>query len=543
MENKKKDVSLYSQTLTVLFILLFMGSVFIVSNRNFDLFETYRKYWTIVIGLLFIIVACTNITANKGRMNLSIDTILKGVFAAGVLESFFALAQLFKFLPSFNRYYTYTGSFDNPAIFAMLLSVSTPIAVYFAIHETVSLKRKTVWWIAALSLLVFIAFSESRTGLLAAILSSATVALSESEKLRKRLFNLHSLILLLPLAILLFYLIYRFKADSANGRILIWRIVMDMVKERPLMGFGPHGFSANYMEYQASYFLNNPQSRFLLLADNVNNPFNEFLLVLVNYGMMGLTIVFCTLVLIIKRIREFNGSCRSVITGLTIVLIIWSLFSYPFSIPFVWVITLLILTIAFKLVIQRTYKYSCPIIFVSCAVCMLLTLYRYFPEREWSMVSFRSQNEGKDIVLSDYIRLYERLSNNRRFLYNYGAELHYYGYYDESIDVLKECSSKLNDYDVQMLIGNCLQHTGDTLGAIERYCYANRMVPSRFLPQYNIMNLYIVSGDTVQAVRVANTILQKDVKIERSKAVQRIIREAGELLQTQNSQITTEITD
>lgn len=84
MENKKKDVSLYSQTLTVLFILLFMGSVFIVSNRNFDLFETYRKYWTIVIGLLFIIVACTNITANKGRMNLSIDTILKGVFAAGV---------------------------------------------------------------------------------------------------------------------------------------------------------------------------------------------------------------------------------------------------------------------------------------------------------------------------------------------------------------------------------------------------------------------------------------------------------------------------
>ena len=82
-----------------------------------------------------------------------------------------------------------------------------------------------------------------------------------------------------------------------------------------------------------------------------------------------------------------------------------------------------------------------------------------------------------------------------------------------------------------MLLGDCLQHTGDTVGAIERFHYASSMVPSKFLPLYYIMNLYIASGDTIQAVQVADLILHKEVKIDRSKAVQRIIREASEIIQ------------
>lgn len=38
--------------------------------------------------------------------------------------------------------------------------------------------------------------------------------------------------------------LYHFKAASADGRLLIWKVTMQMVKEKPLAGFGSHGFRA-----------------------------------------------------------------------------------------------------------------------------------------------------------------------------------------------------------------------------------------------------------------------------------------------------------
>lgn len=38
--------------------------------------------------------------------------------------------------------------------------------------------------------------------------------------------------------------LYHFKAAFADGRLLIWKVTMQMVKEKPLAGFGPHGFRA-----------------------------------------------------------------------------------------------------------------------------------------------------------------------------------------------------------------------------------------------------------------------------------------------------------
>ena len=67
-----------------------------------------------------------------------------------------------------------------------------------------------------------------------------------------------------------------------------------------------------------------------------------------------------------------------------------------------------------------------------------------------------------------------------------------------------------------MLLADCHQNLGDTLAAIDCYNYASRMVPSKFLSQYQIMNLYLAHGDTVNAVNAANAILTKDVMLHSS---------------------------
>lgn len=528
MDSNNDKINVSDRLMAVLFMLLFMGSVFIVSGRDYDLFDTYRKYWTITFGLLFIIYVSVCVLIKKGKVRTPIDTILKTVFVTGVLECIYALAQFFKILPTYNRYYAYTGSFDNPAVFAMLLSVCVSIAVFYANNKTISRKGRTIWWTGAAGMLVFICFSESRTGFISAIISSSVVLLSASDILRKKLLNRKVVFILIPLVVLLLFLLYRFKADSANGRLLMWRVSMEMIKEHPILGFGPDGFTAHYMEYQAQYLTENPDSMFILLADNVNNPFNEYLLVLVNFGLVGFSLLLILLVLLFKSLKSLSEVYKPLMIGLAVGIMIWSFFSYPFSVPFVWVIAMLISLVAFIPYGCKQYAKIC-VTLILCKVSLVVTVHSFIFEREWKIISQRSMFGETETVLPDYARLYEQLNTNWKFMYNYGAELHFSKHYKESLSILEECQTMLNDYDVQMLIGDCLQNIGDTIAAIVHYNHAGKMVPSKFLPQYYIMNLCLYKGDTLNAVITANAILTKEVKVNQSKAIQRIISEAQEI--------------
>ncbi len=71
--------------------------------------------------------------------------------------------------------------------------------------------------------------------------------------------------------------LYHYKKDSADGRLLIWQCTWNMIKERPLYGYGYGGFQANYMDEQAQFFRTHPNSRYAQLADDVKSPFNEYL--------------------------------------------------------------------------------------------------------------------------------------------------------------------------------------------------------------------------------------------------------------------------
>ena len=70
-----------------------------------------------------------------------------------------------------------------------------------------------------------------------------------------------------------------------------------MIKDNPVTGYGSGGFLANYMNYQAEYFARDTDSKYAILAGDVKHPFNEYILLVVNYGLIGfllfLAFVFC----------------------------------------------------------------------------------------------------------------------------------------------------------------------------------------------------------------------------------------------------------
>ena len=65
-----------------------------------------------------------------------------------------------------------------------------------------------------------------------------------------------------------------------------------MIADHPLWGTGTGGWLANYMYYQADFFVNHPDSIYQMLADDVIYPYNEYLLVITEHGLAGWLFLF-----------------------------------------------------------------------------------------------------------------------------------------------------------------------------------------------------------------------------------------------------------
>jgi len=72
---------------------------------------------------------------------------------------------------------------------------------------------------------------------------------------------------------------------------------------------------------------------------------------------------------------------------------------------------------------------------------------------------------------------------------------------------------KFNDYDLQILLADNYEQTGETELAIQLYHYAAEMIPCRFVPLYRLCLCYKESGDTEKALEYAKLIHRKQVKI------------------------------
>lgn len=100
------------------------------------------------------------------------------------------------------------------------------------------------------------------------------------------------------------------KKDSADGRLLIWKCSWEMIKDSPVYGHGINSFRTHYMDYQAHYFEQHPDSKYSMLADNVLCPFNEYLAVLVNFGFLGFFILLAFIFFLLFAIIN-NPEMRS----------------------------------------------------------------------------------------------------------------------------------------------------------------------------------------------------------------------------------------
>lgn len=425
-----------------------------------------------------------------------------------VLQTFYGILQ-YTHIINLDSPFPIIGSYDNPAGFAACLSVTCPLA--FSLFDSSKGFTKNIAVVIIGLMLITVILSGSRAGIV-----SMGVTMFVCFYWRKRVGvadkNKIFLIFSILVGIGLFIVLFLIKKDSALGRLLIWQVAWNMIKDNPLGG-GGGTFIANYMRYQADFFRLHADSDYILLADNIFHPFNEYLLLVIDYGVLSILI----LVLII-RILCFTRKSYYFYCLLSIG--IFSLFSYPFRYPFVWLVTAYCLAqltkeneayLCIKPLFQRCFQ-------IVLGVLMLIGIVGlskdFWFEYTWSRARHLLSMNKIEQSMDEYRRLCLWTPSKNLFLYNYGSELNRLQKYELSNEVLNKCSQNWSDYYVEMLLADNYFNLQQWDQAEEHFKQAGYMCPNRFFPPYQLHEIYCLTDRPEEAIRIARELIKKEVKVE-----------------------------
>ena len=496
--------------MNIILPLLFFVSVFSYSQEMTDTHILPKWLYTLCALAIIVIVESFRLLKGK-RTKLNERGIFAFVLVLCFCQSVYAIAQFIGLLPSPFSFQV-IGSFDNPAGLSACLNTGVPCCFYFLNTDI----RSKIRWIAGGCLLLIVVgllLSGSRAGLLAAIIVSLCWGYRFLKKKYVR-------IIVAALSIGLLVGMYFVKKDSANGRLLMLQCGWEMIKERPITGYGTNGVAAHYMDYQAQWLSEHPDSRLCMLADNVKHVFNEYLAIGIRYGLVGIFILIGFIFLSIYSYRKSpseEGRCAMLsLIGIAVL----ACFSYPFTYPFTWLVLLLDAYILFRRafsspVVRNNTKRCLLVTCVLIASCILLlkVVLRIDAELKWAKVAQISLTENKEDIFSGYQNLMQILGREPYFLYNYAAELYIAQHYEEALDLAKRCRIYWADYDLELLQGDIFYKLGRYEEAERHYLLASQMCPVRFIPLYKLYTLYQAKGETEKINDMGNIILSKPVKV------------------------------
>ena len=422
-----------------------------------------------------------------------------------LLHNVFALIALILsisgFIQFFSGYNFIVGTFDNPAGYSLSLVLLFP----FALHLCRCYPHNKLRWIyggICITVAIAICLSESRTAIIAIALIFACLTPSKYKYVTWGV--LISLVLVLLCA---------FKNDSTTGRFFILKTACSMINSDSslIWGYGFGDFKNQYMSFQAKAFEDSCNDKYVMFADNIYHPLNEYALFFIEQGILFSILGLAILLVYLYKTRENAPQKLCFITILT-----FSFFSYPFKYP----ITLLMLAYVLSFLKMRrtiTIPIYAPMRLGICILSLMWIVHIAFDIRNnyiWNKLYNKVQLGQFYKVKDTYEDLYKDMRKNANFIFNYATVLFRNGSYSESLSYAQKCLSLINNYDIQLLLADNYYKLGKYEFATQHYKEASHMCPNRFSPLYGIFIIYNTTNNINQAIDYGHTILNKPIKIK-----------------------------
>jgi len=457
----------------------------------------------IMVGAILAYCICALLIKYTTLYKFSIKKLFyvfsNAIILSCILEVLLAILQFLNILPK--QDFNTLGTFNNSAGYAAFICLSLPIIIYRIIFTQSNTLEKTLCTI----LLLLCMFTILRSGVRTALLSLLVIC-AFTFPYYKKITSIITFVVIVSFCILM-----NVKSASAEGRIFILQRSWELVQQQPWFGYGWKGFECNYMNQQAEYFLTHPNDIHRLLADNIHHPLNEFMYLTVNFGITGFITVISVIICIYRYGIKHSTEYTKFGLLLLSIIIVLSMFSYPFYYPFTWIILgLSLITIFYEKVKKNHFNKSILILIpiILYVYCSSITQAMTWREANKYSEEFKY---GKAISL--YKGLYTSLECNGSFLYDYSYCLAKAGKYKAALEITNKASLHLSDYNLCLLKGFLYTCIGNINLAISEYKEAHYMCPSRITPLYEVSELIRKKGDKEALLRLQRYVNKMQCKI------------------------------
>ncbi|WP_458409072.1 O-antigen ligase family protein [Bacteroides congonensis] len=498
--------------------------VVIVASCYFVIHFLYPGWCIVESGALLLIYVIVRLTSP-----LNYSFLFFSVLTSVLILVFSGYLQYAGILSSNNPYFDVTGPYNSPAIYGGVLCLFLS-ALFTGCLHTGCRKRYSHFYrivlatcIMSLPILLLIACRAAWIALLISIArplyltffhrnSKFTIGLRSSWIFR---------LLILIFIFISAYGLYQLKPHSADGRILIWKVTLTMIKEKPLTGFGPKGFETHYMHYQASYLKTKGTPHEKFLASSNHLAYNEPLRLVVEYGIAGLLLYLCLLyvVIIVPRKKDIvTLSAQSILTAY----LVWGLFAYPHQVFQMQTIVILALACLsgrcqkVLFAIPSTFRLSRIIklmmVIALAGLAFIITEKYQYHRRFYNIMSSYSPDHWEK-SLGELIALESAFEKEPIFWMYYCTLLDRHKSDSLLLQKIVKWEQLYPTPETYIIKGDMWNRMGQYKKAEDTYDLASWMVPSRQRARSKLALLYLKQGRQQEAKRIAHQILTEEVKV------------------------------
>lgn len=418
--------------------------------------------------------------------------IVWSLIAFGVKEAVLGLLQVYGYEPSNHSLYALTGSFYNPGPYSGFLAMCLPLAL----HEWLRGKGigKHVALVACVLMMLVLPSGMSRSAWLAALVASGYVLCVHYWKKVCRYWKFFCAggVLLIILVIGA----YHWKKDSADGRLLMWKVAAQAVMERPWQGVGWENVAGAYGDAQERYFASGAATeQEAHVAGAPEYVFNEYLQVAMAWGVPPL----CGILSVVAGCFWLGHRCKLYgVCGALLSLAVFSFSSYPFQFM-EFIVAFVALLVACVMVCRKVWIQVSALVVGIGVVCMAQE---------------------------------ERVGQKAHAMFERAHLLHKAGEWETSTKVLKEMMQISSDAMVLNIIGKNCQAMGQYKEAEHWFIRSTHRLPNRIYPYYLLAKLYADHPKYFQREKLewaVRMVLEKEAKVE-STAIRQMREEVKDIV-------------
>jgi O-antigen polymerase len=491
--------------LTLTVFVLFHGVV----NKNIGL---VHYYW---LTNAFFITSIYYWNLNQGEGTVfskrsNTKFLYAGIIFLAIIESIIVLLQCIQVFPVPSKFFLCTGTWANPNVIAMFLSLSL-LSVFKLTPIFVGRLKWLDYMIFSIIIISILALQCRSAYLVTIIILFRQIGFTKIKGYLAINFSINSIFKYCFLFLISLIVISSFisKTESTNNRISIWSNTISFIGTKPVFGYGFGLYEKEYNLYAAKNRIKD--------TEHINMPYNDFLELGVEGGIFPIIVWAAFLFTFWKKTKNRNFGLTLVLSFLVIQFTNFGFEAIPAMVLFLLYTSLenqdntepnlsskpLLNTVVCSIFIFTSFFY---LFFISDKIKSFYT--------EWLTSSIKTDSKA----IKAYSLLSTKLNNYALHHINYGDAFQNQKQFREALNQYLVALNTTSKPDIFLKTAYCYQKINKYDSAEHYYKIVEDIEPRKLIPQFSLLKMYLQTRDTLKVAQQCNRILNTQIKIKTTRA-------------------------